>query len=110
MAKKGNYAVLKYGFIFKTSDNVWNSMYDFERDLIDFFAAHQLEVEPISTVEGGTGERMLIIKKLDEMQMLDNRRHLGGKNMHQGLTPGKAQKSYATVKQLTDSIGHGKRA
>lgn len=103
---------LEYTFIFDSSANIWTNLFSFERDLADFFAANGLEAEIIPTIEGSSGKRMMMVKKLEEIQKLDNdqKRYRGGVNMPQQLSQGKAQKSYNTIKKLTDSIGGGKRA
>lgn len=110
MAKKASYAALKYTFIIKRADNPWNDVFDFENDLKDFFSAHQFDLEPLQTVEGSGGDRMLLITKIDEMNLLNNKQHMGGHNMPQHFNTGKSQKSYNTTKQLTNSLGHGKKA
>lgn len=99
---------LAYTFLFDQNTNIWNSVYDFERDLSDFFSAHQLEAEAVNVLQGSGGNRMMFIKKMEDIDKLLNRPQ--AETMRQQLpTPGKAQSSAAIVKNLTNSIGKGRR-
>lgn len=102
MAKGGNYNALKYIFIFKKSDNIWNSAYEFEKDLADFFTAHALEAETIQTVEGNNADRMFILKKLEIIPTLQN---VKGVNLPKNPPQVTLQKSRDIIKNLTDSLG-----
>ncbi len=104
--KGGNYNALKYVFIFKRSDNLWNSAFEFENDLKDFLIANGLDAEPIQTVEGNTVDRMLIIKKAEFNQTLQNTK---GPNLPRDPNTGYVQKSQDIVKNLTKSLTKGGR-
>ncbi len=105
MAKRANYAALKYTFIVRRADNPWNDVFDFENDLSDFFAAHQFQLEPLQTIEGSGGDRMILLTKIEEIQTLNNKRDANGANQFP-----KSQKSATIVKKLTENLTHGKTA
>lgn len=98
------YNALKYVFIFRKSDNIWSSSYEFEKDLVDFLVAHGLEAETIQTIEGNNADRMLIIRKIETVPTLQN---IKGPNLPKN--PPTTQKSKDIIKNLTDSIGKGGR-
>lgn len=58
--------MLDYTFIFD-ADNTWNRLSEFENDLIDFFAAYNLQAEKLDVMRGQPERSVLIIKKLDKM-------------------------------------------
>jgi hypothetical protein len=97
-----NYNALKYVFIFRKSDNIWNSSYEFEKDLTDFLVANGLEAETIQTVEGNNADRMFIIKKIELIPTLQNTK---GVNLPKNPPQITSQKSKDIIKNLTNSLG-----
>lgn len=61
-----NLALLTYTFLFDPTAT-FQHLYEFEKSLSDFFAAHGMEAEVIKTVEGGGGNRMLLITRIQEI-------------------------------------------
>lgn len=103
MAKiKSKMISLTYNFIFSKEANIWNNIYDFEHDLNDFFAAHGLECENITTVDGSSGGRMMLIDSIGDTSLgkLDNK----DVNKATALNPAIPQKSGAMVKQMTSTL------
>ena len=101
-------ASVTYTFLIRKDENIWNSILEFEADLADFFAAHQLQAEPITTIEGSTGNKMMMISRIQEMPRLDNKPPSQSDvkvNFSQQLPQVKIQKSSDMVKQLTNSLG-----
>lgn len=62
----GKYAYLTYTFLFN-ADSTFQNLYEFEKSLTDFFAAHGMEAEIVKTVEGAGQGRILLLSK---MQMI----------------------------------------
>ena len=93
---------LAYNFIFSKEANIWSNLYDFENDLNDFFAAHGLEAEIITTVDGSSGGRMMLLDKIQETSLgkLDNK----DVNNATRLKPGNPQTSGKTTKQMTSAL------
>ena len=100
---------VSFTLIFNKSENIWNNIYQLEGDLSDFFAANGLEAESVASIEGSGSNRIIMVKKIEEAQVLDNKRHIGGANFPANLVPGKAQKSASIIKNLTNSIGKGRK-
>jgi len=100
---------LQYTFLFTREDNLWNSLYEFERDLADFFAAHGLEAEPILTIEGSSGNRMMMIKKIEIIPVLDNKPDNKKAAVPKAPPTPKLQKSENIVKQLVGKLEGGKK-
>ena len=63
---------LEYTFVFDKTATLWNHLYDFEKDLSDFFKAQGLEAELISPIEGNGGKGLMLIKKSHENEVLTN--------------------------------------
>ena len=61
-----NIALLDYLFLFDPSET-WSNLYQFEADLTRFFEERGLIVSVIKTVDGGTGRRILMIEKAQEI-------------------------------------------
>ncbi len=59
-----NLVALQYNFIFPPGDT-WAHLYEFEKSLADFFAAHGMEATVIRPIEGGSAGRTLIIEKME---------------------------------------------
>lgn len=57
---------LEYAFIFDPNANLWSRLYEWEKDLADFFAANGLEAEPLSTIDGSSNKRIMMIKRIDQ--------------------------------------------
>lgn len=62
-------AILEYEFQFEPGGDTWQRGFDFERDLIDFFAANRLDAE-LAEVTGGSGKRVFIISKMDQPESM----------------------------------------
>ena len=58
--------ILEYLFLFNP-DATWAHLYEFEKSLADFFAAHGMEAEVMSTIDGARGRRVLYISKIQEI-------------------------------------------
>jgi hypothetical protein len=58
------YAFLQYSFIFDPSQS-WSHVYQFEKDLADFFAANGFEAELMKQVEGSSNQKVFILKKIE---------------------------------------------
>jgi hypothetical protein len=43
----------------------WTHLYEFEKSLMDFFAAHGMEAEVIKPIEGLSSGRILLIAKME---------------------------------------------
>ena len=67
MAKK--LAFLEYTFVFEPSAETWMKGFEFEKDIMDFLAANQLEAEVIDTV-GGATRRVVYITSMDKMDKM----------------------------------------
>lgn len=93
---------LQYNFVFSKEANIWNNLYDFENDLFDFFAAHGIEGELITTVDGSSGGRMMLLDKIAETSLgkLDNK----DINRATYLKPGTPQTSNKMAKQMTSTL------
>lgn len=98
---------LKYQFLFNRNDNIFGNLFEFERDLADFFAANGLEAEIVPVIEGSAGERIMMIKRIEIIDKLTNKPDANTPKSSDKQNP---QPSYKMVKKLTDSIGKGKRA
>ena len=61
-----NLALLKYSFMFNPVET-WTNLYQFEQDLNAFLTAQGMEVEVIKSVEGGSSDRIMFIKKKQEI-------------------------------------------
>ena len=61
-----NLALLKYNFMFDPIET-WSNLYQFESDLNTFFATKGMTVEVVKPVEGSGGERIMFIKKRQDM-------------------------------------------
>ncbi len=61
-----NIALLKYSFMFDPNET-WSNLYQFESDLNMFFSGKGMEVEIVKTVEGAVNDRIMYIKKKDEL-------------------------------------------
>lgn len=61
-----NLALLKYNFMFDPIET-WTNLYQFEADLNEFFASKGMTVEVVKPVEGNGGERIMFIKKKQEL-------------------------------------------
>ena len=61
-----NLALLKYSFMFDPVET-WSNLYQFEQDLNAFFSAQGMEVEVIKSVDGASTERIMFIKKKQEI-------------------------------------------
>lgn len=61
-----NLALITYSFLFDPSAT-WAHLYEFEKSLSDFFAAHGMEAEFVKNVEGSGGNKMLLISKIQEI-------------------------------------------
>jgi hypothetical protein len=59
-----SYAFLQYAFIFDPAEG-WSHAYQFEKDMADFFAAHGFDAELMKQVEGSSGTKVIILKKID---------------------------------------------
>ncbi len=57
--------LLEYNFLFD-SVSTWQHLSQFESDLADFFAAHDLEAQLIQGITGQSGKRIMIIKKISK--------------------------------------------
>ena len=64
MAK--SFVFLEYTFMFDAIDT-WQRLSQFENDLADFFAAHEVEANIIETMSGQSGRRIMLLKKVDAM-------------------------------------------
>ncbi len=99
--KKTSMVSITYQYIFSKDANIWNNAYEFEQDISDFFAANGLEADVVTTVSGSTGNRIILIKKIDEVSILNNKKGVDMRDK-----PG--QKSSKIVggltKQLNDSF------
>ena len=60
------YVFIKYNFLFDPS-NTWSHLSQFENDLAEFFSANGFEAEIVKGVSGQVGERILLIKRVDNM-------------------------------------------
>ena len=58
---------LEYIFIFDPS-TTWSHLYDFEKDLADFFASKGFEAETIRSIKGQLGKGVLYVKKKDKVE------------------------------------------
>ena len=62
-------AIIEYTFIFEPSSETWQSGFEFERDLADFFAAHGLEANMVD-VTGGATRRVIYISRMDKLDVV----------------------------------------
>lgn len=58
------YAFLQYSFIFNP-DNSWSHVYQFEKDLSDFFRSKGFEAELMKQVEGSSNQKVFLVKKIE---------------------------------------------
>lgn len=65
-------AHLEYKFLFD-ADEVWNSVYDFEKSLAKWLDDNGFVATPIKTIEGGVPSRMFLIER-KENTPLDKRK------------------------------------
>ncbi len=56
------YALLEYTFMFEPSAS-WSHAYQFEQDMAAFFRARGMEAQVVKTVEGGSGRKVLVIRR-----------------------------------------------
>lgn len=61
-----NLAILDYTFIFEPSVETWQRGFDFERDLADYFSAHEFKAD-IVDVTGGSTRRVIYVSKIEKM-------------------------------------------
>jgi hypothetical protein len=99
---KSNLVSLRYNFIFAKGAGVWGKLYEFEKDLADFFKTNGLKAELLSPIEGSGSEGIMWIKKTDSGdEFLTNSK---GANLPKSLPPGKPQVSAHTVNQMTNRL------
>lgn len=96
MANQDTLVSITYQFIFSKHANIWQNVYDFEKDLSDFFLANNLEANVVQTVRGSTGGRIVWISKIEQTPKLMN---MKGVNLK-----AKAQPSATDIKGLTRKI------
>jgi hypothetical protein len=87
---------LTYQFIFERDANIWSNVTEFDRDLSDFFKANGLDASIIVTVEGSGGNRIIMIRKNNEPEMLTNPKG--------GQLSNKTQRSSVMVNNLSKSL------
>ncbi len=58
------YALLRYMFLFEPG-TTWQHAFEFEKTLVDFLGTRGMEAQFVNVAEGGTGEKILLIKKKD---------------------------------------------
>lgn len=58
-----NLTLITYSFLFDPT-TTWSHLYEFEKSLSDFFAAHGMEAEVIKTVDGAMGTKVLAITRI----------------------------------------------
>jgi hypothetical protein len=121
-----NTVYLEYAFIFTKDSNIWNHLYEFEKDLAAFFSAKGLECEQVSTLEGSTGKHLLMIRKATSaVETLVNPKGVNLTNSLPNPKPAKKeyinmhsavrtspfgkpiQKSSSMVNNLTEQMRHG---
>src|SRR3990167_1118681 len=54
---------LRYNFIFDAG-NTWSHLSQFDESLAEFFANHDMEAETVRTINGQSGERLMLIKMI----------------------------------------------
>lgn len=94
--KQDTFVSLTYQFIFSKQANIWNTIFDFEKDLNVFFMSNGLDAQVINTVRGSTGGRIIMVRKFEEMPTL--------KNMKGGPLKAKSQPSATDVQGLTNKM------
>lgn len=63
---------IAYQFIFEKDANIWNNIAFFEQDLADFFKTNGVEADIVNTVQGSSGGRIMLLRKIDAGQTLEN--------------------------------------
>lgn len=102
---KSKFINLQYSFIFTPGNNSWENLYEFEKDLSDFFSANGLDTEILTPINGTGGVGVMMITKMDDdsNMYLKNKK---GPQIPSPLTSGKAMKSSKMVTGLTKQLSY----
>ena len=61
---------LEYTFIFEAGSSTYQSIYDFERDIAEFFRAQNLEARIVDPVKGQLGRRIIFLSSADTLEKM----------------------------------------